>query len=170
MTKKGEGGDTHTMPTNGTGKPGVPGNPNGVPNGVDGSKGRTGTKPGGPEAPATPRPTPTPTPTPAPTPRPTPKPTPPKPKGPTRDAEFTYTPSPSMPESLRHQNLRTSVRVHFDIGADGSCSASLMGSTGNAELDSIVLSACNRWRARPRLEEGVPVSSTQRITVRFTNE
>ena len=119
-----------------------------------------------PEPTNTPRPTATPKPEPTNTPRPTatPRPEPtntPRPKGPTQDARATKQVNPDIPDDLRDAQFKTSVRVRVEVGADGSSSASLRTSSGNAQIDSLVLRALNRWRWKPALKEGEPVASTQ---------
>ncbi len=122
----------------------------------------------------TPKPEPTPTPTPTPTPRPeptaTPRPTPtprpeptatPRPTGPTRDAQPTRQVQPDIPDELKNGDFKSSVRVRVEVAADGSSSPSLRGSSGNADIDSRVLSALRRWKWKPALKNGEAVASTR---------
>ncbi|RYX83564.1 TonB family protein [bacterium] len=123
-----------------------------------------------PEPTNTPKPEPTNTPTPRPEPTNTPRPEPtntPKPKGPTRDAEPTKQVNPDIPDNLRDADFKASVAVTVRIEADGSSSASLRSSSGNSQIDSLVLRALNRWRWKPALENGEPVASTKRFRFNF---
>ncbi len=123
-----------------------------------------------PDPTPTPRPTPTPEPEPTATPRPTPKPEPtstPRPKGPSRLAEATRTVQPTIPDDLRNGEFRSSVSVRVEIGADGSATPTLRGSTGSAELDARVLSALRKWRWKPALRDGEPVASSQSFRFNF---
>lgn len=118
----------------------------------------------------TPRPAPTPTPRPTNTPRPQPTPTPtptPRPKGPTRDAVATRQPYPSIPDELKNEGFKTSVRVRVEVGADGSSSPSLRSSSGSGQIDELVLSALRKWRWKPALKDGEPVASTQYFRFNF---
>ncbi|HEX9998002.1 MAG TPA: TonB family protein [Abditibacterium sp.] len=119
-----------------------------------------------PEPTPTPRPEPTATPVPTNTPRPVPTPTP-RPQGPTRGAIAVRTAQPSIPEELRGGQFRTSVRVRVEIGADGSSSPSLRGSSGSSEIDSRVLAALRRWKWKPALKDGEPVASSQNFRFDF---
>ena len=131
-----------------------------------------------PEPTPTPRPTPRPTavPRPTPTPRPTPRPEPtattrptptPKPKGPTQDAEPTRQAEPEIPEELRDKEFKTYVRVRVEVSADGSAEPSLRTSSGNTEVDDRVLSALRKWRWKPALKDGEPVSSIKYFRFEF---
>jgi protein TonB len=68
-------------------------------------------------------------------------------------------------DELAEQATRDFVRVRFQIAADGSFSVVLRGSTGSGEVDARVLEAARRWRWKPALRDGEPVSSTE--TIRF---
>jgi protein TonB len=74
---------------------------------------------------------------------------------------------PSIPESLKQSEFKTSVRVRVEISADGSSSPSLRGSSGNSEVDERVLAALRRWRWRPALRDGEPVPSSQNFRFDF---
>ncbi|BCM89325.1 hypothetical protein IAD21_01171 [Abditibacteriota bacterium] len=120
----------------------------------------------------TPKPEPTNTPRPEPTntPRPTPRPEPtntPRPRGATRKAIPVRQPQPDIPDSLKDSSFKSSVSVTVSIDADGSSSPSLRGTSGNAQIDALVLSALRRWRWKPALEDGVPVASSQRFRFDF---
>ncbi len=112
----------------------------------------------------TPRPEPTRTPRPEPTRTPRPEPTnTPRPRGETRDAIPIRQPRPDIPDDLRSATFKSSVRVSVAIDARGNSSPSLRGTSGNAQIDSLVLKALSRWRWKPALENGVPVASSQRF-------
>lgn len=121
-----------------------------------------------PEPTNTPKPEPTSTPRPEPTYTPKPEPTKtPRPQGPTREAMTTREIRPSIPDELRNGEFKTSAPVRVKIGADGSASPSLRSSSGNAEIDRRVLAALRRWRWKPALKNGEPVSSIQTFRYDF---
>ena len=127
-----------------------------------------------PEPTATPRPTPTPKPEPTATPRPkptaTPRPEPtptPKPKGPTRDAESSHEIKPVIPDELRDENFKSSVRVLVKIAADGSFSVSILSGSGNSQVDNLAIAALNKWRWKPALKDGEPIESSKRFRFEF---
>ncbi len=116
----------------------------------------------------TPRPTaiPEPTNTPRPPPPPTPRPEPtntPRPRGKSRSASYNP-PVPVIPSELADEKLASSVTARVTISTDGSVSADLLSSSGNAQADGIILRALERRRGKPKLRDGEPVEST--VTVR----
>lgn len=120
----------------------------------------------------TPKPEPTNTPTPQPTatPRPTPTPQPtntPKPRGITREATPVRQPQPDIPDDLKDATFKTSVRVSVAIDADGNSTPTLRGTSGNSQIDALVLAALRRWKWKPALDNGVPVASSQRFRFDF---
>lgn len=119
-----------------------------------------------PEPTNTPKPEPTNTPRPTPTPRPEPTNTP-KPRGETRDAIPVRQPQPDIPDELRNADFKSSVRVSVAIDAQGNSSPSLRGTSGNAQIDALVLKALSRWRWKPALNNGVPVASSARFKFEF---
>jgi len=114
-----------------------------------------------PEPTATPRPTPTAEPTATPRPTPTPEPTAtPEPKGPTSDAEPVSQVQPEIPDELKATEFKTFVRVRVLVSADGTPTPSLRTSSGNSQIDGLVLNALRKWKWKPALKDGVPVDST----------
>lgn len=119
-----------------------------------------------PEPTNTPRPVPTDTPRPTPTPRPEPTNTP-RPRGETRDAIPVRQPQPDIPDELKSAEFKSSVRVSVAIDAQGNSVPSLRGTSGNAQIDALVLKALSRWRWKPALDNGVPIASSQRFRFDF---
>lgn len=120
----------------------------------------------------TPKPEPTNTPRPEPTntPRPTPRSEPtntPKPRGETREAVPVRQPQPDIPDELKNAEFKSSVRVSVAIDAQGNSSPSLRGTSGNAQIDALVLKALSRWRWKPALDNGIPIASSQRFRFDF---
>ncbi|MFI5386588.1 MAG: energy transducer TonB [Fimbriimonadales bacterium] len=90
-----------------------------------------------------------------------PKPDPPKPKGATKDSEPVSQIQPEIPDSLKSQDLKTFVRVRVEIAEDGNFEVILRTSSGNPEVDRLVLNALKKWKWKPALKDGEPVKSTQ---------
>jgi TonB family protein len=103
------------------------------------------------EEPETPKPVPTPVPTPA----------PPRPTGPTRNAEASFAPDPTIPDSLKQGEFKSFVRVRVEIAADGTFDVALRTTSGNPEVDQRVLEALKRWKWKPALKNGTPTASVQ---------
>ncbi len=115
-----------------------------------------------------PAPDPQPRPDPKPVPKPDPLPEPkPKKKGPTREAEPTDQTKPDIPDELKHGDFKSFVRVAVDIDTDGSFSVTLRTSSGNPDVDSRVLDALKKWKWKPAMKNGDPISSVQRFKFEF---
>ena len=91
----------------------------------------------------------------------------PAPRGPTKDSEAISTVQPNIPDDLRQQEFKTFVRVRVKIQPDASFTVTLRTSSGNAEIDKLVLDALNKWKWKPALRDGTPVESTQLFKFEF---
>ena len=105
-----------------------------------------------------------------PPPPPPPPPSPPKPKGPTSEASPSHQEDVQIPDSLKSQGFKSFVRVMVNIAADGSFTVTLRTSSGNTDVDKLVLATLNRWKWKPALKDGDPVDSVQRFRFNFSIE
>jgi protein TonB len=67
---------------------------------------------------------------------------------------------PEIPEHLRSKEFKSYVRVRVDIEDSGRAVPSLRTSSGNMEIDNLVLAALRRWKWKPASRNGAAVSST----------
>lgn len=74
-------------------------------------------------------------------------------------------PYPQLPEAVKKQALKTTVRAVFLVAADGSVEVQLTESSGNSEADAAILEQLRRWRFKPGVQAGVPCASS--VSVRF---
>ncbi|MBC8143416.1 MAG: TonB family protein, partial [Armatimonadetes bacterium] len=79
------------------------------------------------------------------------------------NARATRSPRPRITEEMKAAAQRSAV-VEFTIGANGSASARLTTSSGNADVDAAVMAAANGWRWKAATSGGTPVASKQIIT------
>lgn len=114
-----------------------------------------------------PAPEPQPKPDPKPEPAPEPK---PKKRGPTKEAEPQDQVKPDIPDELKHGDFKSFVRVAVEVDADGNANVTLRTSSGNQDIDSRVLNALKKWKWKPALKNGEPVSSVQRFKFEFLVE
>jgi TonB family protein len=104
-------------------------------------------------------------------PPPPPPPSPPvKPKGESREAKPDHQESVEIPESLKSQTFKSFVRVRVEIGADGKFKVILRTSSGNTDIDKLVLDTLNKWTWKPALKDGDSVDSVQQFRFNFTIE
>jgi TonB family protein len=134
------------------------------------------TQPTAPPPPVTPKTNDTPPPSAPPAPvkhedaPPPPPPAPPKPKGETREAKADHQENVEIPESLKSQSFKSFVRVRINISADGKFTATLRTSSGNTDVDKLVLDTLNKWTWKPALKDGEPVDSVQNFRFNFSIE
>lgn len=76
-------------------------------------------------------------------------------------------PSPVVPDDLALDQAPPPLRALFTVHADGTATVSKVESSGNTELDQIVLDTVKRWTFRPATKDGVPVESYLRLEVEF---
>ena len=82
------------------------------------------------------------------------------PAGPTQGAAFDPGQSPEIPDELKTDSFKSFVRVRVVVNADGSFTPILRTSSGNVQIDRLVLDALKRYgKAKPALQNGVPVGS-----------
>ena len=101
---------------------------------------------------------------------PPPPPPAPKPKGETREAKPDHQENVEIPENLKSQGFKSFVRVRVDIGADGKFSVIVRTSSGNTDIDKLVLDTLNKWTWKPALKDGEPVDSVQQFRFNFSVE
>jgi outer membrane biosynthesis protein TonB len=57
--------------------------------------------------------------------------------------------------------------VRFDIQPTGDFQVTLESSSGNAEIDKIVVAGLKTWKWRPQYKDGNPVATTLHETYTF---
>jgi protein TonB len=122
-----------------------------------------------PSAPAPPKPVIS-APVSKPAPPPPPPPPPPKPTGPTREATPNHQESVEIPESMKSSSFKSFVRVRVNVTSDGSFTVVLRTSSGNTDVDKLVVDTLNRWTWKPALKNGEPVDSIQQFRFNFRVE
>ncbi|MEZ5461306.1 energy transducer TonB [Dokdonella sp.] len=114
---------------------------------------------------AAPPPPPVAAPPPAPTPAPAP---PPQPQGETRDVEVVTPVAPTYPTQAARNREEGWVEVEFTVTADGTVeNARVTASDPQRVFDREAVRSIERTKFTPRLENGVPVSSTVRRRIEF---
>lgn len=83
--------------------------------------------------------------------------------------EALHTTPPIYPESARADKIEGIVIVQTVIDERGSVtSPSVVGSSGNADLDQAALDAVSTWTFKPATLKGKPVAVNYTLTIRFT--
>jgi hypothetical protein len=84
-----------------------------------------------------------------------------KPKGPTADATPVHQEDVEIPDSLKDQSFKSFVRVRVNIAADGSFVVVLRTTSGNDQIDKLVLDSLKRWKWKAAVKDGEQVDSVQ---------
>jgi len=84
-----------------------------------------------------------------------------------RGPQVESSPSPKIPSYLKNQNLKTQVLIEFLVKSNGQSIPSLLGSSGNEELDALALNSAKKWIFRPALQNGQPVEAKVRLRINF---
>ncbi len=79
------------------------------------------------------------------------------PSGRTREASPVAPLLPKIPTSLRSETFAASMVVQVSLDEQGNSTVSLLSSSGNAQLDKLVMSAIQKWKWNPATVDGVPI-------------
>lgn len=80
-----------------------------------------------------------------------------------REAEVVSQQKVKIPRRLRRDKRKTSVRVEFDVDERGQARARVAESSGDRDLDEVVLKAARKTRFKPRTEDGVATKTTKKM-------
>lgn len=80
-------------------------------------------------------------------------------------ARALYRPMPEIPEELRHRELAVVAMARFHVAADGSATVTLLQATADPRLNAALMSALQKWRFFPAMDNGRPIASTIDIRV-----
>jgi len=83
----------------------------------------------------------------------------------TMGARALYRPMPDIPEELRHRELAVVAMARFHVAADGSATVTLLQATPDPRLNAALMSALQKWRFFPAMDNGRPIASTIDIRV-----
>lgn len=72
-----------------------------------------------------------------------------------------------MPDTLLDSGYRSFVRVEVEVSEAGNFTVKIRTSSGNPDIDARVLDSLKRWKWKPALKNGVPVTSTQIFQIDF---
>ncbi|MFS8137809.1 MAG: energy transducer TonB [Thermomonas sp.] len=78
-------------------------------------------------------------------------------------------PPPNYPRDALRRGIGGTVRVQVTVAPDGSVERmEVASSSGNRDLDRAAMEAVRRWRFKPAMRNGQPVSATVVIPLDFT--
>ncbi len=83
----------------------------------------------------------------------------------TMGARALYRPMPDIPDELRHRQLAVVAMARFHVAVDGSATVSLLQATADPRLNAALMSALQKWRFFPAMDNGRPIASTIDIRI-----
>jgi periplasmic protein TonB len=83
----------------------------------------------------------------------------------TMGARALYRPMPDIPEELRHRQLAVVAMARFHVAVDGSATVTLLQATADPGLNATLMSALQKWRFFPAMDNGRPIASTIDIRI-----
>ena len=86
------------------------------------------------------------------------------------DARATESPGPEIPEELKSEAFKSAVTARFSIAADGKFSVKLIDSSGNEEIDRLVLATLKKWKFKPATVDDKPVASNRKLKIELEIE
>lgn len=81
------------------------------------------------------------------------------------DASILVNPTPEIPSEYKAEAVKTSCVAKFHIEKDGKFEVKLLDTTGNDEIDHIVLATLKKWKFKPATLDEEPVKSTKKLRV-----
>jgi TonB family protein len=86
------------------------------------------------------------------------------------DAKVLDSPSPEIPSEMKDEAFKTGVTARFNIAADGKVAVALLSSSGNEDIDKIVLDTLKKWKFQPATVNNEPVASSRKLKIELEVE
>lgn len=75
--------------------------------------------------------------------------------------------APDYPRDLRNQGVSGVVMVKVTIDEQGNVTATVVSKSSNPGFDQFAMDAVKKWKFKPGLQDGNPVSMTVTIPIKF---
>lgn len=86
------------------------------------------------------------------------------------EAKILNSPEPEIPAEYKDEAFKSSVIARFNIGADGKFEVKILDSSGNEDIDKIVISTLKKWKFQAATVDEKPVASTRKLKVELEIE
>lgn len=86
------------------------------------------------------------------------------------EAKILDAPTPEIPGEFQSEAFKSAVTARFQIGADARVAVQLLDSSGNEEIDRLVLNTLKKWKFQPATVDDEPVPSSRRLRVELEVE
>jgi protein TonB len=85
-------------------------------------------------------------------------------------AKVIDSPKPEIPDDFKDEAFKSNVTARFSIDAEGKFTVKLIESSGNEDIDKIVLSTLNKWKFKPATVDDKPVASNRKLKIELEIE
>ena len=86
------------------------------------------------------------------------------------DAKVLDSPTPEIPSEMQDEAFKTAVTARFSIAADGKVAVALLSTSGNEDIDKIVLDTLKKWKFQPATVNDEPVASSRKLKIELEVE
>ena len=81
------------------------------------------------------------------------------------NAVIVSNPVPEIPSEFKGEAFKSCCLAKFKIDHEGKCDVHLQESTGNQEIDHIVIATLKKWKFKPAMLDETPVASTRKLRI-----
>lgn len=86
------------------------------------------------------------------------------------DAKVVESPKPEIPDDFKDEAFKSVVTARFSIDAQGKFTVKLIDSSGNDDIDKLVMTALKKWKFKPATLDDKPVASTRKLKIELEVE
>ncbi len=86
------------------------------------------------------------------------------------DAKVLESPSPEIPSEYNDEAFKSTCTARFNIDAKGAFTVKLLESSGNEEIDKLVLKTLKKWKFKPATLDDEPVVSSRKLKIELEIE
>ncbi len=86
------------------------------------------------------------------------------------NAKVLESPQPEIPDDFKDEAFKSSVMARFSIAADGKFVVKLLESSGNEDIDKLVLATLKKWKFQPAMLDEKPVPSNRKLKIELEIE
>lgn len=86
------------------------------------------------------------------------------------EARVLESPVPEIPSEYKDEAFKSSVVARFNIAADSKTTVKLLNTSGNEEIDKLVLNTLKKWKFQAATVDDVPVESNRKLRIELEVE
>lgn len=86
------------------------------------------------------------------------------------DAKVIESPKPEIPSEYNDEAFTTTCTARFSIDAKGEFTVKLLDTTGNEDIDKLILKTLKKWKFKPATVDDKPVASNRKLKIELEIE